>query len=118
MIYAFGKRGNIMKKKFVCVLVAITCLMFSACNAEDINSAVNAVGEDIGVDINLNLEQEQVDAVVDKAEEIKDGVVNVITDESVKDAAGGLLDAIKDAVNKESNQQEEITESASGESAQ
>lgn len=107
-----------MKKKFLCVLVTCACLMLSACNAEDINSAVNAVGEDMGVDINLNLEQEQVDAVIDKAEEIKDDVVNVITDEGVKDAAGGLLDAIKGAVSKENNQEEETTESSSEESTQ
>ena len=62
------------------------------------------------MDINLNLEQEQVDAVVDKAEEIKDGVVNVITDEGVKDAAGGLFDAIKGAVSKDGNQEESTGE--------
>lgn len=106
MLNALCKKGNIMKKKFLCLLVAGCCLMLTACNAEDINSAVNAIGEDVGVDFNLNLEQEQVDAVFDKAEEIKDGVVNVITDEGVKDAAGSLLDAIKDAAGKKSSQEE------------
>ncbi len=93
----------IMKKKIVCMLVACATLVLSACQAEDINNAVNALGQDVGVDVNLNLEQEQVDAVIDKAGEIKDSVVNVITDDEVKDAAGGLLDAIKDAVSKESD---------------
>ncbi len=96
-----------MKKRIVCVLVVCMCLALSACKAEDINGAVNAIGKDMGVDVNLNLEQSQVDAVVDKATEIKDGVVNVITDEEVKNAAGGLLNAIKDAATKESGSAED-----------
>ncbi len=87
-----------MKKKILCALVICACLALSACQAEDINGAVNALGQDVGVDVNLNLEQEQVDAVIDKAEEVKDGVVSVVTDEEVQSAAGSLFEALKKAI--------------------
>lgn len=91
-------RGDVMKRKLLSALcLSFVLLSLTACNAEDINKAINQAGSQMGVELNANIKQEDIDAVMDKAGEIKDGVVNVVTDEEVQSAAGNLLDAIKGA---------------------
>lgn len=88
-------------KRLVCAsILAITLL--TGCSADNINSAVNTIGSEAGVDINLNLKQEDVDKVTDKLDKVKDKAQNIAEDEEVRDALGNLVDALENA-SKESN---------------
>lgn len=91
-----------MKKKIVLAgLLVAGMLCFTACTADDINNTVHDIGEEAGMDINLNLEQEDLDKVKEEANRLKEDVVNVVTDEEVHSAVGELFDAVKDAATKE-----------------
>lgn len=87
-----------MGKKLTALLfVTILCLSMCACTADEINTTVSEVGEEVGVDINLNLKQEDLDNAKDLYNEAKDKVTDVVTDEGVREAAGDFFDAIKEA---------------------
>ncbi len=91
-----------MKKKMLLALMLITgTLCLTACNADDINETVHEIGEEAGMDINLNIQQEDLDKVKEEANKLKEDVINVVTDEEVHSAVGELFDAVKDAATKE-----------------
>ncbi len=91
-----------MKKKIALAGLLITgMLCFTACTADDINNTVHDIGKEAGMDINLNIQQEDLDKVKEEANKIKDDVVNVVTDEEVQSAVGDLFNAVKDAATKE-----------------
>ncbi len=90
-----------MKKKIIIACLLITgTLCLSACDADDINNTVHDIGEEAGMDINLNIQQEDLDKVKEEANKLKEDVVNVVTDEEVHSAVGELFDAVKDAASK------------------
>ncbi|MBE5876574.1 MAG: hypothetical protein E7290_06765 [Lachnospiraceae bacterium] len=91
-----------MKKKMTLALMLITgTLCLTACNADDINETAHEIGEEAGMDINLNIQQEDLDKVKEEANKLKEDVVNVVTDEEVHSAVGELFDALKDAATKD-----------------
>ena len=84
-------------KRLVCTsILAVTLL--TGCSADNINSAVNTIGSEAGVDINLNLKQEDVDKVTDKLDKVKDKAQNIAEDEEVRDALGNLVDALEKCI--------------------
>ena len=92
----------IMKKKiFITSLLTAAVLCLTACTADDINNTVHDLGQEAGMDINLNIQQEDLDKVQEEANKLKEDVVNVVTDEEVHSAVGDLLNAVKDAATKE-----------------
>lgn len=86
-----------MKRYIAIALTILTVSTLCGCTADDINSAVNQMGEKVGVDVNVNLTDEDVDKVKDGATKIKDTVTDIAEDEEVRDAFGNLIDAVKGA---------------------
>lgn len=89
------------KKLTTLLLVTILCLSMCACTADEINTTVSGIGDEVGVDINLNLEQEDIDNAKELYNEAKEKVTDVVTDEEVRDAAGEFFEAIKNASSDE-----------------
>ena len=89
-----------MKRKVVILLTLCSMLSLTACDADNINNTVKVAGEKVGVEVNLNLEQEDLDKI---EETVKDGVnkaKDVITDEDVHESVRDLVDSVTEAADK------------------
>lgn len=89
-------------KKLLAVVALSSCFMFTGCAADDVNSTLNTVDKMMGGDGDTyNIEQEDLDAVEDGYNKVKD----FVTDEENQEAAKKALDQVKDYIEDEENQQ-------------
>lgn len=86
-----------MKKRIAILSVMLISVTLCACTADDINSAVNQLGDKAGVDVELNLKDEDLDKIKDGAGKMKDTVTDITEDEDVREAVDNLIDAIEGA---------------------
>ena len=88
-----------MKRKLI-VLVSCVLLLggLAACNADDVNGAIEGAAGKVGIEVDSKITQEQIDGVVDKAKKSADTVKEVATDEEVQGAVKGLVDSVTNAV--------------------
>lgn len=87
-----------MKKKVLAVMsVVVGCFMFSACSADTLNSVINKAASEAGVDVHVDIEQEDLDKAIDALEDVKNKAEDIVTDEDVQKAGNDLFDAIKNA---------------------
>ena len=98
-----------MKRWPIFIILSVLALHCTGCSANSINKIVNTVGEEAGVDIDLDIKQEQVDKIADEFDKIKDTAENIAGDEEVQDALKDLLNAVQDA-SKESSTEVDSTE--------
>lgn len=87
-----------MRKMIVLSLLAVMSVSLVGCKASSINRIVNTIGEEAGVDVNLDIKQEDLDKIKDKLEEGKDAAEHVLKDEDVQQAVKDLVNATKDSV--------------------
>lgn len=88
-----------MKRKFIVpICFTLVVLSLTACQADDINSAIEGAAGKVGVEVDVKITQDQIDSANDKVKKSADTVKDVLTDEEVKSAAGKLLDSVSDAV--------------------
>lgn len=84
-----------MKKKLVAIIVTTMCLLaLTACNADDLNSTIESAASAAGVEVDINIKQEQLDEVKKKAKDSADKIKDIATDEDVHKAAKDLLDSV------------------------
>lgn len=96
-----------MKKKFLCFMsLAVIVVGLSACNADSINSTINKAAGKAGVDVDVNITQDQIDNATGKIKDAASTVKDVVTDPKVKDSAKQFLDDVKDSANKSKNKSE------------
>lgn len=90
-----------MKLKVILGLVSISAVLLTSmagCNADNINTLIDSVGNVIGTDIEIDVKQEDLDNISEKANELKDNVENIVEDEEVRDATEDLVNALIGAV--------------------
>lgn len=93
-----------MKRKFISsILAALFLCGLSACSADDINNTINGAAGKAGIDLQLNVTQDQVDDVTEKGKAAVDKVKDVVTDKDVHNAAKDFVDSVVGAAteNKE-----------------
>ena len=78
--------------------VAFLSTSTAGCNAENLNAVIDSTGNLIGVEVDVDIKQEDLDAIEGQVNELKENVETIIEDEEVRDAASNLIDALKGAV--------------------
>lgn len=87
-----------MKRKLIVVLMcATTLLTFSACTADEINKTIEDAAKQAGVEVDVNITQDQVDKASEAVGNATDTVKDIVSDEEVKKSVTDLLDAVKNA---------------------
>ena len=89
-----------MKKKIVALMLCLTVMgTLCACDADKVNTAIDAVGDAAGVDTsNIKVDQKQIDAIADGVKKAGDAAKEIVEDEDVRNAVSNLGDALSDAV--------------------
>lgn len=90
-----------MKKHIIILSVMLIGVALCGCTADDINTTVNKLGDKAGVEVELNLKEEDINKIKGNANKVKDTVTDITEDEEVREAAGNLIDAIEGAVKDE-----------------
>ena len=97
-----------MKRK---VILTLCCVLLvgglTACNADDVNGAIEGAAGKVGIEVDSKLTPDQIDSVVDKAKQSADTTKEVATDEEVQGAVKGLIDSVTDAVRDASDSSSE-----------
>ena len=88
-----------MKKRLVMLIMGVMLTScFAGCDAEKVNTAIDAVGDAAGVDTeNIKVDQETLDKIDKTIDDAIDTGKKVIEDEDVQGAFGGMINAVKDA---------------------
>lgn len=94
-----------MKKKVSIVIAIAMMIGLTACSADSLNNAINGAADKAGVDVEVNIKQEQIDSVTDKAKDAVGAVKDVLTDEDVKKTTKDLFDSISDAAGRHKGEQ-------------
>lgn len=89
-----------MKRRVAIVMCVGMVLGLTACSADSLNNALNSAADKAGVDVEVNIKQEQIDSVTDKAKDAAGTVKDILTDEDVKKTTKDLFDSISDAAGK------------------
>ena len=87
-----------MNKKVAIVMCIGMMLGLTACSADSLNNTLNSAADKAGVDVEVNIKQEQIDSVTDN-------VKDVLTDEDVKKTTKDLFDSISDAAGRHKGEQ-------------
>ena len=98
-----------MKRLLVLAILSVFAISVTGCSADNINKVIDIVGEESGVDIDVEVEQEQVDKIADELDKFKDTAENIVEDEDVRDALKDLFNAVQDA-SKETSTESDSTE--------
>lgn len=89
------------KAKMILGIVAVCSVLAtgaSGCNAENLNAVIDATSDLAGVEVDVEIKQEDLDKVEHQVNELKDNVEAILEDEEVRDAAAGLMDALSGAI--------------------
>lgn len=96
-----------MKRKVIMLLTCVALTLgLCACNAEDVNGALNKGAEAAGLTTRFEVQQEDLDKVNKAVEDVADTVKDVVEDEDVQAAVKSAVDTVIDVV----NEPEKVTE--------
>lgn len=90
-----------MKKRLIMLIAGVMLIgCLTGCDAEKVNTAIDAVGDAAGVDTeNIKVNQETLDKIDKTIDDAINTGKKVIEDEDVQGAFGGMINAVKDAAN-------------------